>query len=83
MQYKAKTFWLAAIWALRSEMLSLRLRVPEEPGTVAGAMRASETSCSQNRPCCTNRKLLKVAPSSLSNLEWGGMDPGVIPPMSA
>ena len=38
---------------------------------------------SLNTPLSTNLKDLNTAPSSCMDLECGGMDPGVIPPMSA
>jgi len=38
---------------------------------------------SWNTPWSTSLKDLKVAPSSCRYLECGGMEPGVIPPMSA
>lgn len=57
--------------------------MPDDPGKEAGAIRASVTSFSQNCPPRTKKKLLNWAPSSDNDLECGGIDPGVIPPMSA
>lgn len=37
-------FWLAATWARRSDRLSCRFRVPLQPGTRPGAIRASVTA---------------------------------------
>jgi hypothetical protein len=77
------TFWLAATWALRSDKLSWRFLDPAQPGILAGAMSSSTRASSRKTPFTTSLKLLNVAPSSLSILEWGGIEPGVIPPMSA
>lgn len=57
--------------------------MPEDPGNDAGAIRALVTSSSQKRPLRTKKKLLNWAPSSDNDLECGGIDPGVIPPISA
>ena len=73
---------LAAIWALRSDTLSRRLRVPEESGEV-GVVRMREMPSSWNTPSETSLNATMAAPSCASEVELGGIEPGAMPPMSA
>ena len=57
--------------------------MPELPGILAGAISASVTAFSWKTPAETSLKDLKQAPSWLREVEWGGIEPGVMPPMSA
>uniref|UniRef100_A0A6B0UIF1 Putative secreted protein n=1 Tax=Ixodes ricinus TaxID=34613 RepID=A0A6B0UIF1_IXORI len=74
---------LAAIWACRSARLSRKLRVPLELGSSAGAFSASVRASCWKTPAWTSLKERKVAPSSRMECEWAGMEPGLMPPMSA
>lgn len=67
--------WFAAIWALRSDMLSWRPLEPEHPGYFAGSWKAWMRACSWNTPLSTILKLLNVAPSSHKCFECGGIEP--------
>ncbi|KAG0751613.1 hypothetical protein G6F22_022101 [Rhizopus arrhizus] len=45
--------------------------------------RMSRAACSRNSPFFTNWKLVNSTPSSSTVLESGGIEPGVVPPISA
>ena len=45
----ARTLWLAATWALRSDRLSWRLRVPLHPGYLLGSMSFSISAVERRR----------------------------------
>ena len=68
-------FWLAAIWARRSDRLSFRFRVPLQPGSFAGACSAATKSSSWKMPCLTSLKHLNTAPSWSRDVLLGGMLP--------
>jgi hypothetical protein len=71
-------FSLAAIWARRSAMLSAGLR------DGCGALRSiSIVSDSRSVPFSTSSQLRMRTPSSSMWLLNAGMEPGVMPPISA
>ncbi|CFU08354.1 Uncharacterised protein [Bordetella pertussis] len=71
-------FSLAAICACRSAMFWSGLRAGQRPEA-----RISRASRSRNSPLPTSWKLVNSTPSSSTVRESGGIEPGVVPPMSA
>ncbi|KAI9577720.1 hypothetical protein GQX74_010907 [Glossina fuscipes] len=68
---------------IESDMLSDKFRVPVAPFAPVGVVKRFVTFSSWKMPFSTMRKDLNEAPSCAKLVEWGGIEPGVIPPISA
>ena len=75
--------WLAATCARRSAKLSLKFRVPELPSTLPGSFKIAVMPASWNSSPSTSLNDLNAAPSWTNVFECGGIEPGVMPPISA
>lgn len=66
-----RPFWLAAIWAFKSDILSFRRRVELQPGSSATARKTLRIESSSKTPLLTSFIVLMAMPSCQSSVASG------------